>query len=383
MEMEKTRKECVTEVLKRKDPGRFVYAPNYWQWFAHQKNNGLLPEEISSCNSQLDLIQYLGLDVFSRNIYSNQQAFWFGGLIHLNWDGIRVETDTQKGGHDTIVKKTYHTRCGILTEHLRYQYRESTLVQEKFLVDDYASQLDAFEDMLQRCRFKFDLPRYEAVLKEVGDDGVVVAGEFYSPLKLLHIFLGPVNTTYLIMDQPERARSLMDVHETKQLELIKEVVSAGVESVMAMDNLDTMFHPPHYVEKYSASFYEKASKICHDHGATFFIHACGQQKDNLKLISRLGVDGLEGVAFPSIGDVELDEAMEISGDSFIITGGISAMEIQNLKTRDDVFHYVEDLFDRMRPYRHRFMLSASCNTPINTSWDTIKHFRDAWLEYGC
>ena len=45
--MEKTKKELVTEVLKRKDPGRFVYAPNYWQWFAHQKNHGLLPEEIS------------------------------------------------------------------------------------------------------------------------------------------------------------------------------------------------------------------------------------------------------------------------------------------------------------------------------------------------
>ena len=105
MEMKKTGKERVSEVLKRKDPGRFVYAPNYWQWFAHQKNHGLLPEEISSCNSQLDLIQYLGLDVFSRNIYSDQQGFWFGGFIHLDWDGIRVETDTQMDSHDTIVKK--------------------------------------------------------------------------------------------------------------------------------------------------------------------------------------------------------------------------------------------------------------------------------------
>ena len=215
--MEKTRKELITAVLKRKDPGRFLYAPNYWQWFAHQKNHDLLPEEISSCNSQLDLIRHLGLDVFSRNIYSDQQAFWFGGLIHLEWNDIRVETDTQKD----------------------------------------------------------------------------------------------------------------------------------------------------------------------DHGATFFIHACGQQKDNLKLIAQLGVDGLEGVAFPSIGDVELDEAMALSGDSFIITGGISAMETQNLKTRGDIFNYVEDLFNRMRPYRNRFMLSASCNTPINTSWETIKYFRDAWLEYGC
>ena len=78
--------------------------------------------------------------------------------------------------------------------------------------------------------------------------------------------------------------------------------------MMAMDNLDSVFHPPPYVEQYAASFYEQASQICHEHGSTFFIHACGQQRANLRLISSLGVDGLEGVASPPLGDGELDEA---------------------------------------------------------------------------
>jgi len=150
---------------------------------------------------------------------------------------------------------------------------------------------------------------------------------------------------------------------------------------MSMDNLDTMFHPPDYVEAYSASFYEKASAICHEHGAKFFIHACGNQKDNLKLINSLKVDGLEGVAFPPLGDVELDEAMQLTSDNFIITGGISAFETRNLITKQAVFNYIENLFSRMKPYKNRFMFSASCNTAIDTKWDTIKHFRDAWLEY--
>lgn len=51
---------------------RFVYAPNYWQWFAHHKNHNLLPQEIRHCETQLDLIKYLGLDIFSRNIYCKQ-----------------------------------------------------------------------------------------------------------------------------------------------------------------------------------------------------------------------------------------------------------------------------------------------------------------------
>jgi uroporphyrinogen-III decarboxylase len=151
---------------------------------------------------------------------------------------------------------------------------------------------------------------------------------------------------------------------------------------MSMDDLDTMFHPTKYVEKYAASFYEKAAGLCHKNGALFFIHACGQQRDNLALISSLGVDGLEGVAFPPLGDVELDEAMRKTGDAFLITGGISPMETDNLTTKREIFEYVRGLLARMKPYANRFIFSSSCNTAINTEWDTIKHFRDAWIEYG-
>jgi hypothetical protein len=96
----------------------------------------------------------------------------------------------------------------------------------------------------------------------------------------------------------------------------------------------------------------------------------------------LGVDGLEGVAFPPLGDVELDEAMRLAGDRLILTGGISAAEFLRLQTRQGVFAYVHDVLGRLRPYAHRFMLAASCNTPRTASWETIYYFRDAWREYG-
>ena len=103
---------------------------------------------------------------------------------------------------------------------------------------------------------------------------------------------------------------------------------------------------------------------------------------NLALIASLGVDGLEGVAYPPMGDVELEEAMELSGGRMIVTGGISAHETEGFQSADEVRSYVEQLFLRMRPHRHRFMLSASCNTSIKTPWRVIEWFRDAWREFG-
>lgn len=375
------KKEQISSFLKRKMPQRFIFAPNLWQWFAHQRNHGLLPEEIRHCQTQLDVIKHLGLDVFSRNTYCNEQQYWFGGLAETIWGDIDVQVDEHWENGDKIIDKKYNTSHGQLSERLRYDFKHSTLVQEKFLIDDFENQMDAFEELVRNRSWKFKPDRYLAEQEKVGEDGIVVAGELHSPLKLLHFLAGPIATTYMLMDYPEQIKKIMSYHENAQLDLVKQMTTAGVKVMMSMDNLDTMFHPPAYIEKYAASYYEKASRLCHDKGAAFFIHACGKQRDNLELISSLGVDGLEGVAFPPLGDTELDEVMKMTWDKFLITGGISALETRNLETKQEVFKYVKELFEKMKPYANRFILSASCNTATDTRWETLKHFRDAWLEY--
>ena len=362
-------------------PSRFIYSPNYWQWFTHHKQHGLLPEEIRHCRTLQDLYVYLGVDIFSRNIYADAEKYWFGGICRECISGFEVLEKTETSGKDKIIRRQYCSASGELSEELVFKYLESTLVQKKFLITDYENEFPILRDFVKSRHWDFDDERYKLVTESLGEHGVVVAGEFFSPLKMLHLTMGPVNSVYFLMECPVQAQELIEMHEAAQLDSIRHCVKKGVKVVMAMDNLDTMFHPPDYVSAYSASFYEKASALCHDNDAYFFIHACGQQKANLELIAGCGVDGLEGVAFPPLGDVELDEAMQLSGPDFIITGGISAMETRNLKTKKEVFDYVEKLFRKMLPYRNRFIFSSSCNTSIDTNWNTILHFRDAWMHF--
>ncbi|MFN0168601.1 MAG: uroporphyrinogen decarboxylase family protein [Bryobacteraceae bacterium] len=366
-------------VLCRERPDRIVYAPNYWQWFAHNQRNGL-PHEVRHCPSQLDLLRQMRLDVFSRNVYCDQETCWFGGLTDAVYEAVECDETETRVGPDRVFERYYRTRKGDLSERLRYVTDQSTLVQEKFLVEDVEREIDAFEELVQARRWRFRKERYRAIEARAGD-GCIIAGELYSPLKLLHFAMNPARTSYFLADEPDRAAAIMAEHETAMLDLARQIASAGVPAMMSMDNLDTLFHPPKLVERCSASFYEKAAAICHDQGSLFFIHACGKQKANLKLIGSLGVDGLEGVAFPTLGDVELDEAMRLSGDRLIVTGGVSAMEFERLTTPVEVFAYVEGLFERMRPYAHRFIFSSSCNTPCTARWETMRDFRDAWLEF--
>lgn len=377
-----TGQQAVRAVLRRERPDRIVYAANYWQWLAHHQNHGTLPGELAHCKDQLALLQYLGLDVFSRNVYCDQRRCWFGGLSEIVWDGIRAEQHEHADGNDLVIERSYHTSAGVLTQRQRYDRAQSTLVQEKFLIDDFADQLDRYEQLVFGRRWRFLPEQFQYHQQRVGATGLVMAGELYSPLKMLHLDLGPEDTTYLLIDQPDRAAELLAVHEKSQLELVRQMAHAGTPAVIAMDNLDAAFHSPTYVQQYSASFYEQACRICHEYGSAFFIHACGQQRANLKLIASLGVDGLEGVAYPPLGDVQLDEAMEMTGDRFIVTGGISAAEIDQLQTREAVYRYVRRLFEQVKPYAHRFIFSASCNTPITARWDQLVWFRDAWREFG-
>lgn len=371
----------VARVLRNEDPGRFVFAPNYWQWFAHHKNHGILPKEIEHCGSQLDMINHMGLDVFSRNVYSRQEEYWFGGLCEEYLEGGEITVEPGILNNDRHTTRTYRLKGGQLVEELRYDFNESTVVQKKFLIDDYTSQFSLLEELVKARRWKFKKENLDLIQNKVGGEGIVIAGEFFSPLKMLHFVMGPIQTVYFLMEQPVLAKELIAMHEEAQLDLVRQSMENGAKVIMAMDNLDTMFHPPDYVEKFSASFYEKASSICHASGARFLIHACGNQKENLELISSLNVDGLEGVAYPPQGNVELAEAMEMTSDKFIITGGISAVETRDLMTRREISAYVKKLFTGLIPYRNRFIFSASCNTAVNTPWQTIKHFRDAWLEY--
>jgi hypothetical protein len=382
MEMKITPKAEIEKILAGDSPSRFVYAPNYWQWFRHQVSHNQLPDEIRHCNTLLDLYNYLGVDIFSRNIYSDPEKYWFGGLCDEVLDDFEIFERKTLSGKNKIISREYRSPGGILDEKLTYIFNESTLVQTQFLINDYVKDFELFRHFVADRRWEFNSEKFNNVKRSAGEKGIVIAGEFFSPLKMLHITMGPVNSVYFLMEYPAKAREVVELHEAAQLRCIEQTVKSGAVAVMSMDNLDTMFHPPGYVEEYCSAYYRKASEICHSNGAKFFIHACGQQKDNLKLISSYGVDGLEGVASPPLGDVMLDDAMKATRDDFIITGGISAMEIRDLSSRDDIFKYVEQLFTKMLPFKKRFIFSSSCNTSIDTTWETIKNFRDAWLEFS-
>ena len=119
----------ILAVLDGQIPDRPVFAPNIWQWYEYQKLHNLLPEELSSCDSQLDVLKLLGVDVFSRNLITDVRTDWFGGHSRTIYNNVAVE-DVQDGDIRTI---TYRTPAGSISEAFRFQEEGFFIVGPRLL----------------------------------------------------------------------------------------------------------------------------------------------------------------------------------------------------------------------------------------------------------
>ncbi len=370
-------RQRILAVLEGKIPDRAVFAPNIWQWFEYQKLHGLLPAELEGCQSQLEVMKHLGVDIFSRNLLTDIRTAWIGGHTHMVYSKVEVEETVEQNG---MRKITYHTPHGELSEVFRFDEEGCTLLQDEHLFKDFDTEYEAWRDLFADRDYEFDYESFRRLEEEVGEDGLVMAGETTTPLKQLHFAARADNAVYLLFDHEKEMVELMEIYAEKALKLIKEMASKGARAVCSMDNLDSLFYTPEYFERYCSGFFSKAAEACHEAGAWFFSHACGRQRDIMSQVVACGLDGLEGIAFPPLGDIELWEA-KAAGDKFIVEGGLSAVQLEGDVTREDAERYVRDLFEKMKPF-DRFVFSMSCNTSIFTKWDTLRYFRDAWLKYG-
>lgn len=371
-----TSQQRLLDLLAGNIPDRVPFSPNLWQWFEYQKLHRLLPPELKACESHGDVLRILGVDIFARNLKTDIRTQWFGGHVRVAYQRVAVEEMKEENRRQII----YHTPCGDLTEAYFFQEEGCTLVQTEPAFKDFDREFPAWKALIEDRVYDFDPESFQALSAEIGSRGIVIAGEITSPLKQLHILARADQTTYLLVDHEPEMLELMAIYTEKALALIETMAHAGVKVIMSMDNLDSLFYPPPYFDRYCADFFTRAAEICHRHGACFFSHACGKQHAILSRVVACGIDGLEGIAFPPLGDVELWDARQ-AGEKFIAVGGLSAVQLEGEVTAAQAEDYVRKLFDRMRPF-HRFVFSMSCNTSIHTSWDTLRYYRDAWLKHG-
>ncbi len=366
------------------------FAPNIYQWFYYHLANRKLAPEISHARHPFDVLRHLGADILARwdTQLATREIYTAGNFSEQyggkgDGDEPLITSFNRYPAGKNQCQRRFVSPYGTLTQTWLHTGEAGTDFELEYWWkswDDYP----AVQFMLESLEYCFDAVEFHRWVERVGDDGVVMLHLTESPLKRFHWLAGPENASLFIMDHPEEMQALARIHEDKALTLLRNVVdNPDADIFVSLDDLDSVFYPPPFYKDYCQRFFSRAAETIHRRRKFFIVHACGHNRALLPLVGASGVDCLEGITPPPLGDVELNEARKLAGsESFIVNGGMDAPHLEITKDAEVRLHeYTHRLMSSMGDKRH-FIFASSCNTSPLTPWQNLVYLRDAARKYG-
>jgi len=126
---------------------------------------------------------------------------------------------------------------------------------------------------------------------------------------------------------------------------------------------------PHYQE-FVLPYEKRIVQAVREEGGAIYTHTCGAIGDRLDLIVESGVDGIECLDPPPLGDVKLEQAVADWGDQIFIKGNVDSVNTLLMEKPEKVF---EDAAKRVAiGARGRgFILSSACSIAPKVSAENV------------
>lgn len=170
------------------------------------------------------------------------------------------------------------------------------------------ADLDIIRHVVEATHF---VPRYERVRKimdEMGDQGIGDIVLARSPFgKLVHEYMGFEAVVYALADAPQVIEGFLQLQEPKDLELAGLAAEAPEPLVILSDHADeNLIAPPHY-KRYCIPYYQKLTRLMHEHGKFVSTHLDGNFKGFFPLLGQTGFDLLDGCTPAPMFNYEVEE----------------------------------------------------------------------------
>ena len=219
--------------------------------------------------------------------------------VRKYWDqGAWIERRTYETPVGSVWQEMTKDGGGVGSETIRRHY-----IQTK---EDYRTMLY----MVENTVFTSNEPRIEARLRELGDDGVLLARLDRSPYqKCLIELVGPERFLLGFFDDPEPALELMAAMERRMDEAFEAALSSPLEILWQPDNVTCEMTPPDTFEAHLLPMYRKRASAAEAAGKRYLVHMDGKLKPLAHLIDSAGIHAVESFTLPDMGgDLSLAEA---------------------------------------------------------------------------
>jgi hypothetical protein len=238
--------------------------------------------------------------------------------IRVAWeDGKRIET------------RTYRTPVGEVCQRTSIDGGYGSDWVERYYIQglqDYR----VIRYLVEHTVFRRQEGAFEARVRDLGEDGVVLARLDRSPFqKLLIELAGPERLLMDLHTDPEPVSELLEALERRMEEAFAMALESGAEVLWQPDNVTSALTPPQSFRRYCVPFYQKRASACRQAGKRFVVHLDGRLKALREPIASSAIDAVESLSLPETGgDMTMAQAREAWPNQVLLPNFPATLSLQ-------------------------------------------------------
>ena len=244
-------------------------------------------------------------------------------------------------------------------------------------------------DDLEKLRYVLPKPdekqlaNYFATEVMVGDQGMVFGRPHFGVDHLMVDAVGLENLLMISLDDPEYFETLLDFFMEYYRSLLKSNLEHGVKNIFEAwynCSLSAGWSPTTY-RRYFQPRIKANAELTHGYDGVFFFYDDGKMMDILPDLADAGVDVVETLSPPPMGDVNLAAAKESVGDRLCLKGNIDLINTLLMGTPELVDRKVAAAMEAAKA-GSGFILSTSDSIRDETPVENVRAFFKAGRKYG-
>lgn len=221
----------------------------------------------------------------------------------------------------------------------------------------------------------------ELVQAAVGDE-LSVQSEIFSPFtQLMELFGYQEGLTYLI-DEPERCEAILAAYTEGAASLGVEQARRGVDAVLISSAFaGGGFISPRQYDRFVLPYEKEIVRRIHAAGTPVYTHTCGRLGDRLERLADTGIDGIDTLDPPPLGNVDLADAKRRVGKRVFFKGNMDAVNTLLKKSREEVR---QDALARIKigSAGGGYILSSACSVSPRVPPENLTVLVEASREFG-
>jgi hypothetical protein len=337
-------------------------------WYNYNLAHDTLPEKYRGC-SELEILKDLGVGFQYR----------FGRLLKEEYSGVEVIEKVE--GSTTTTK--FVTPVGTIQRKVVLNPYEGALVgYETETLFKTREDYPAIKYLIENTVPSTNPDQYAKAREEIGEDGVMMAGERYCPAQhVMRVIMGYERFFYELNDHPDKVEELIElvaILRRKQYKLI--IDTTDLELIRVCGNWSDDIQTPVF-KKYFIPWFQEITDFVHAHGRFSYCHLDGESKRLIPFLLDTNIDVFEAWSPYPMTQVSTAELKKALGDKATIWGGIPSTLFEPMYSDEEFDDYIINMLKEIAPGDH-FVAGMGDNLPFDGTLERVSRIAELIEKYG-